>query len=402
MNSCVIHNAEVVTPQRILHRGAVCVERGKILAVSESEPKLFCGELIDAQGMYVAPGFIDLHVHGGNGADFMDGTSEAFETIVRFYASHGVTALQATTTAAPLEDLARVLETARRWMEGTHLSGAQVLGVHLEGPFLSVGQRGCHLRQNIRPPLASDVDRLMRYEDVITEMTLAPELPGCLALIRRLCKQGIVASAGHSQAREEDMRLAIEAGLTHTTHIYSAMSTVVRDGPWRIPGLLETALAYDELTTEMIADGRHLPSTLMRLVLKCKGLDRVCLVSDAMRGAGMPEGNTFIVGGQEVIIENGVAMLADHTSFASSITPIEAMVRNVIDLLGLSIEQAVPLVSRNPARILGIDSRKGTIEPGKDADLVVFDDDLQVKMTLVAGRVIYSRGWKSAQQAAGC
>jgi len=171
------------------------------------------------------------------------------------------------------------------------------------------------------------------------------------------------------------------------------VSTVTRDGHWRIPGLLETTLAYDELTTEMIADGRHLPATLMRLVLKCKGVDRLCLVSDAMRGAGKLEGQTFLVGGQEVIVEDGVAMLPDRTAFACSITPLDIMVRNVIEMLGLSMEQAVQLITRNPARVLGIEARKGTIERGKDADLVIFDDQIQVQMTIVGGEIVYS-SWR--------
>jgi len=385
MNSLTIHNGRVITPQGTLDRGVVEIEEGKILTVSEGKPEQFSGTMIDAQGMYVAPGFIELHVHGGDGADFMDGTLEAFETITRFYASRGVTALQATTSGAPLEHLIGMLETARLWGKGTHRTGALILGVHLEGPFPNVEQSGAQPPQNVRPPSVAEVERLMEYADVITEMTLAPELPGTLALIRELTKRGILAAAGHSQAREKDVLAAMEAGLRHTTHIYSAMSTVIREGPWRIPGLLETTLAYDELTTEVIADGKHLPPTLMRLVLKCKGLDRLCLVSDAMRGAGKAEGDTFLVAGQEVIVEDGVAMLPDRTAFASSITPLDTMVRNVIEMLGLSVEQAVQLVTRNPARVLGIEAQKGTIEPGKDADLVIFDDQIRVQMTIVGG-----------------
>jgi len=390
VNVLTILNARIITPQGTIQNGTVRIEGGKIAEVKEGKPEIVSGTAIDAGGRYVAPGFIELHVHGGDGADFMDRTLEAFETITRFYASRGVTALQATTSAAPLEDLIEVLETARVWREETHRPGALILGVHLEGPFLNVEQRGCQPLQNVRIPSAVEVERLMEYADVITEMTLAPELPGALALIRELARRGVLAAAGHSQAREKDVLAAMEAGLRHTTHIYSSMSTVIREGPWRIPGLLETTLAYDELTTEMIADGKHLPPTLMRLVLKCKGLDRLCLVSDAMRGAGRAEGDTFLVAGQEVIIEDGVAMLPDRTAFASSITPLDTMVRNVIEMLGLSVEQAVQLVTRNPARVLGIEARKGTMEPGKDADLVIFDDQIQVQTTIVGGKVIYA------------
>lgn len=390
MSSLTIHNAWIITLQGTVHRGVVQIENGKIATVSENGSQQVSGTVIDGQGMYVAPGFIDMHVHGGNGADFMDGTLEAFETITRFHASRGVTALQATTSAASFEEIIQVLELARQWKQTAPRNGSQILGVHLEGPFLNVEQCGAQPPQNVRLPSAEDVERLMEYADIITEMTLAPELPGALDLIRELTKRGILVSAGHSQAREKDLLAAIEAGLTHTTHIFSTMSTVMREGPWRIPGLLETTLAYDELTTEMIADGKHLPPTLMRLVLKCKGPDRLCLVSDAMRGAGRPEGETFLVAGQEVIVEDGVAILPDRTAFACSITPLDTAVRNVIEMLGLSVEQAVQLVTRNPARVLGIEARKGAIEPGKDADLVILDDQIQVQMSIVGGKVIYS------------
>jgi N-acetylglucosamine-6-phosphate deacetylase len=390
VNSITLHNAQVITPQGILEHGTVQIDQGKITSVSPGDPDQFSDIAIDAQGMYLAPGFIDLHVHGGDGADFMDNTLEAFETITRFYGTRGVTALQPTTTAAPPEDLILVLETARVWKQKAHRTGSRLLGVHVEGPFLNIEQTGAQPPRNLRDPSIADLDRLLQYADVITQLTLAPELPGALELIREASQRGILVSAGHSQAREKEILAAIEAGLRHTIHIYSSMSTVVREGPWRVPGLLETTLVYDELTTEMIADLKHIPPTLMRLVFKCKGLDSLCLVSDAMRGAGKAEGETLLFGDQEILIEDGVAMLPDRTAFAGSITPLDTMVRNVIETLGLSVEQAVQMATRNPARVLGIEAQKGSIEPGKDADLVIFDDQIQVQTTIVGGEIVYS------------
>ena len=390
MNSVTLLNGRVITPHGTFDPGAVQIDQGIITTVAPGRPEHVPGTVIDAQGMYLAPGFIELHVHGGDGADFIDGTLKAFETITRFYSTRGVTALQATTTAASPEDLIPILETARIWKKKAQRTGSRLLGVHLEGPFLNRIQTGAQPSQNLREPSMADLSRLMDYADVITQMTLAPELPRAVQVIRELTQRGILVSAGHSQAQEKDVLAAIEAGLSHTIHIYSSMSTVVREGPWRVPGLLETTLVYDELTTEMIADVRHLPPTLMRLVLKCKGVDRLCLVSDAMRGAGKAEGETFTLGGQRVIIEDGVAMLPDRTAFAGSITPLDTMVRNVIETLGLSVEQAVQMATRNPARVLGIEAQKGTIEPGKDADLVIFDDQIRVHTTIVGGEVVYS------------
>lgn len=394
MERMTIHNARVITSERILEGAAVQIEGGEIAAVLEEGPSPGNGQVLDAQGMYLAPGFIEPHVHGGNGADWMDGTLEAFETIVAFYGTRGVTSIQGTTTAAPLEQAERVLETARDWRRadrrvGARPPGARLVGIHLEGPFLNREQCGAQPPSHIYSPPAGIAAWVLDYADVVTQITLAPELPGALDLIRELASVGILVAAGHSQATEPEVEAAIEAGLRHVIHIYSSMSTFIRRGPWRVPGLLECALVYDELTTEMIADLCHLPPTLMRLVLKCKAPDKVCLVSDAMRGAGWPEGDRFTIGGQEVIIEDGVAQLPDGTAFAGSVTPLDQMVHNVIQTLGLSVEQAVRLVTLSPARILGIEDRTGTIEPGKDADLVIFDDQIQVQATIVGGQVVY-------------
>ena len=389
-----IYNAGIITPDEVIRPGWVKIEEGRVAALGSGQPAVQGPEAINAGGMWLTPGLIDMHVHGGDGADFMDGTLEAFDTITRFYATRGVTALQATTISAPLDELAHVLETARAWRQRSNSghTGAALLGVHVEGPFLSVEQRGAHLAGNILPITDMAVARLLEYADVIREITLAPEVPGALELIRDLCRRDILVAAGHSQARLRDVERAIDAGLRHSTHIYSGMSTFIREGPWRIPGLVETTLASDALTTEMIGDGKHLPPAMMRMVLKCKAPDRLCLVSDAMRVAGMAQGHRFQVAGQEAIIEDGVAMLADRSSFAGSITPLDRMVSNMVNLMGLSLPDAIRLATVNPARVLGIGARKGSIAPGKDADLVLVDDQLQVHMTLIGGHVVHSRG----------
>jgi N-acetylglucosamine-6-phosphate deacetylase len=371
--------------------GVVQITEGRVLSVSAEDLRDIEGPELDAHGMYLSPGFIDIHVHGGAGADFSDGTLEAFETITQFYPRRGVTALQVTPAALPLEDTVRVLEVTRQWLQEGSRPGSRILGVHLEGPFLNIEQSGAQPPDNVGAPVPAHVERLLGFDDVITEMTLAPELPGAIDLIRELKRRGILVAAGHSQAREEHVVAAIEAGLSHTSHIYSSMSTVVRDGPWRVPGLLETTLVYDELTTEMIADGRHLPPTLMRLVYKCKGPDRLSLVSDAMRGAGGAEGDEFEFAGQKVIVEDGVAMLPSRVAFAGSVTPLDTAVRNVVNYLGISVEDAIRMVTRNPAALLGIEDRKGSIEPGMDADLTLLDDDMEVHATIIGGEVVYTR-----------
>lgn len=392
MEPTIITNARVITPERVLEGAAIQIEDGKIASVpADALSPAPDGHVLDARGMILAPGLIEPHNHGGNGGDWMDGTLEAFDTILTFHATRGVTSIQATTTASPLDQAFRVLDTAREWKRQSRQAGSRLLGVHLEGPFLNKEQCGAQPPSHIFAPPPGIAGQLLDYADVFTQLTLAPEVPGALDLIRELADAGVLVAAGHSQATEPQMIAAIKAGLRHVIHIFSSMSTVTRHGPWRVPGVLECALVYDELTTEMIADLCHLPPTLMRLVLKCKAPDKVCLVSDAMRGAGLPEGDHFTMGGQVVIIEDGVAQLPDRTSFAGSVTPLDVMLRNVVRELGLDLLQAVQLVTLNPARILGIDNWTGSIEVGKKADLVLLDEDLEVAATWVEGRLVYRR-----------
>ncbi|MBN1316549.1 MAG: N-acetylglucosamine-6-phosphate deacetylase [Anaerolineales bacterium] len=390
LESIIIRNARVIKPDCSVVLGGVKIIGGKIDSIITNESKdIDVYRVIDAQGHYLAPGFIDIHVHGGNGADFMDCSKEAFETITQFYATRGVTSLQATITAAPIEEILRFLQVLRNWNHSGPHGGARILGAHLEGPFLNPEQCGAQPIDYLDSPNSESVERILEYADVITEVTLAPELSGAPGLIRRLVNTGILVSAGHSQSREKDVIAAIKAGLSHTTHLFSTMSTVIREGPWRIPGLLETSLVYDELSAEIISDGKHLPATLMRLAYKCKGPDKLCLVSDAMRGAGRPEGESFTLAGKSVIVADGVAMLADRSAFAASITPLDKALHIAIESLDLSVEQATSLVTKNPARIFGIETSKGTIEPGKDADLVVFDRNIRIWMTIIGGKIVY-------------
>lgn len=387
-----ISNGKVVTPKGVLASGGVIVQEEYITEVGRDLIPPVGARTLDACGGYIAPGFIDLHVHGGNGADFMDLTIEAFANITRFHAQHGVTALLATSVAAPMEDLLNLLRQTREWLSYNPQDGSAILGVHLEGPYLNPDQAGAQDTRFLCVPSSAETRQIMAYADVLRRVTLAPELPGALDLVQELAASGVVVSAGHSMAREKELIPAKAAGLGFITHIYSCMSTMVREGPWRVPGLLELALADDQLDTEMIGDAKHLPPVIMRLVWKSKGPDHLCLISDAMAGAGRPVGELQHLGGKgglSVIVEDGVAMLLDRTAFAGSITPLDCMVRNMVHLVGLTVEQVIPLVSTNPARVLHLDDSKGSIEPDKDADLVLLDDALHVQATIIRGQVVY-------------
>ena len=339
---------------------------------------------------YVVPGFIDVHVHGGAGADFMDGTPEGIRAVCRYHALGGTTGLLATTAAAPIEQLLRVLDViAQVQREGS--GGAAILGVHLEGPWFAPSKHGCHVAGQIRAPEPREYERILDvHPGLVRWVTLAPEIDGALELIVALRERGAVPAAGHSDATEPQIERAIDAGLRHVTHLYNAMSTITKDGPHRVPGLIETALARDDLTAEVIADGFHLAPALLRIAARAKGAQRLLLVTDAMRGAGMPDG-TYTFGppdGTPAIVENGVARTVENTGFASSTVQAVDLVRTMVEHAGCPLEDALQMASFTPAAALGLSARKGKLEPGYDADVVVVGADWKARAAVVGGQLI--------------
>ncbi len=288
-------NGRVVLPDRIVSDRAVVIEAGRIAGLASCADLGSEVEIVDVGGRWITPGLIDIHIHGAMGHTFNEPTAEAFAAITSENARRGVTALLATLATASLDDLAACLDFIRGWMRAGH-KGAQVLAAHLESPYIHPAQKGALDPAHLRTPDDGSAERLLAYADVLKIWVLAPELPGGLDLVARLAELGIVPAAGHSMARDTDVLAAMGRGLRHVTHIWSAMSSTVREGPWRRPGLLEAALTFDGLTVEMIADNRHLPPTLMKLAYKCIGPDRLCAISDATSGAGLPEGTVFSMG----------------------------------------------------------------------------------------------------------
>lgn len=380
-------NGRVVLPAEVVER-TVLIDDGRIAGIVDSGALPPGTERIDVGGRLVAPGLIDIHTHGALGHTFNEPSAEAYSVITRENASHGVTSLLATLVTAPIADLVACLQFARHWIGEAH-EGAQVLGVHLEGPYLSVAQKGAQDPAHIRTPDDGTADLLLAQADVLRIVTLAPELPGALELTQRITRLGIVPAAGHSSAREDEVQAAMRRGLRHAVHLWSGQSSTVREGPWRKPGLLEMALTCDGLTAEMIADNRHLPPTLMRMAYRCKGAGRLCVVSDATSGAGLPEGSRFQMGGMEYDVRDGVGMLLDRTAFAGSTTLLDGMVRVLTQVVGVPLVEALRMASLTPARIIGVEGRKGSLAAGKDADIAIFGDDLTVWRTMVAGRWVY-------------
>ncbi|MCF7668674.1 MAG: N-acetylglucosamine-6-phosphate deacetylase [Verrucomicrobia bacterium] len=384
--------AELILPDRIVP-GIVHVEGDRITGISpgiQQKNETESG-VIDLQGGYLAPGFIDLHIHGGLGHDTMEADTVVFRKIADFHISGGTTSLALTTVSASNEEILRVLATASSLL-GKALGGARILGIHLEGPYLSEKKKGAHALNSIRPPLADEWRRYLDYAPLITQMTLAPELEGACDLIKALRQNGVIASGGHSLATEKELTAALDAGMNHATHTFNCMGTAVKLGPYRIAGMLEFALAYPEIRCELIADGKHVSPTLMRMVWNAKGDDGVCLVTDAMGGAGLPIGAKYRAGSENspmAMVEEDVAMLEDGSALAGSILTMIQAVRKTVELVNVPLHTAVKAASLNPAEQLGKDNELGSIEIGKKADLVWFDKQFNVRGVWIDGEMKY-------------
>jgi N-acetylglucosamine-6-phosphate deacetylase len=388
MGKIALINGTVVLPLEISEHRVIVIDKQEILDICDYDTLSEDIDIIDVGGRIIAPGMIDLHTHGALGYTFNEPSSIAFQTITNEYIKHGVTALLATLATASIQDLVSALDFCRYWMASAQ-SRAQVLGVHLEGPYFNPEQRGAQDPNNLRTPDDGSLDALLAYQDVIRIMTFAPELPGALELTQRLSRIGVIPAAGHSSAIDEDIYAAIELGLRHVIHLWSGQSTTRREGPWRKPGILETALASDQLTGEIIADNKHLPPTLQKLAYKCFGADRLCLVSDSTSGAGLAENEHFVMGDMEYYVKNGVGMMLDDSAFAGSVTMLNKMVSNLVSTVGVPLVDAIRMASLTPASVLGIDGQKGSLEIGKDADIAILEQDFSVWRTMIKGRWVY-------------
>jgi N-acetylglucosamine-6-phosphate deacetylase len=401
----LLTHGRVITPLERIDGGAVLVEGGLIRDVGPAEGmRVPPGtRVIDVGGAWISPGFIELHLHGAWGGDVMAGSLKDLARMAKGLGRTGVTSFLPSTLSGPLDGIERAVAAIDQAMQA-RLPGARIAGAHLEGPYFSLEQKGAQNPAYLIPPRPEDYLPLLDRYRCIVRVSAAPELPGGLELGEELRRRGIVASIGHSNATFQEVVRAVASGYTHVTHIFSAMSTVRRVYGYRVSGVVEAALVLDELTAEMIADGHHLPPSLMKLVLKAKGADKVCLVTDSMTAAGMGPGE-YSLGGLEVVVESDipgafeipsqegsrVAKLPDRSAFASSVATMDQLLRTMTRWVGLSLPEAVKLVTLHPARMQGLLRDRGLIGPGMKADLAVFDDDVRILMTLVDGEVVYQR-----------
>ncbi len=393
MEKKLIYNARLITPERIIENGYVIYENGKITDLGKDiNLSEYNGEKTDAKGRYLAPGFIDIHCHGGGGADFMDGTEEAYIAAAEIHAKHGTTTLIPTLTTSATEDFFNSFKIFNS-LKSKEINGAKMPGIHMEGPYFSPKQAGAQDPRYLRAPQKEDYERIYNAsEGAIMRWSVAPELDGAAELGAFLKKNGVLASIGHTDAVYDDVVKAYENGFNLLTHFYSGMSTIIRVGGYRKPGVIESGYIIEGMNVEVIADGHHLPKELLKMIYKSKGADRIALVTDSMRAAGMPEGE-YILGKKDngllCVSEGGVAKLPDRSAFAGSICTADRLVRTMYLSAGASICDAVKMITATPARLIGMDNKKGTLASGKDADLVLFDENINIELTIVEGKTVY-------------
>ena len=388
-----IFNGKIITPYKIIEGGTVLVTGNSITAVGAGNIEAEDAIAIDAKGKYISPGFIDIHVHGGGGHDFMDGNEVAFLKIAEAHVQYGTTAMLPTTLSSSKEELLQSLALYDKANQ-KNINGAQFLGMHLEGPYFAMNQRGAQDPRYIRDPDPAEYGEILSASSSIRRWSAAPELKGAIEFGRYLKSKGILASIAHTDAIYEEVLEAFENGYTLATHLYSGMSGVTRRKAFRYAGVIESVFIIDEMDTEIIADGIHLPPPLLKLVYKIKGADKTALITDAMRAAGMPPGESVLGSlrnGLKVIVEDGVAKLPDRESFAGSVATADRLVRTMVFMADVSLIDAVKMITTTPARILGISEKKGALAVGKDADIVIFDNNINIEMTMVQGWVVYKK-----------
>ncbi len=392
MSRIVIDGATLVSGGSVKPRQTVAISGGRILTVGDNVMQESGDRLIRADGGYLLPGFIDVHVHGGGGSDFMDGTPAAFEEASMAHLRHGTTTLLPTAMASSDAVLERFFEAYRAVRGKERLP--RMPGVHLEGPYLSPDMAGAMQVRHLRIPDPEHLERILRMaRHSILRWTIAPELPGACEMGRLLTRRGILPSAGHSNGYYEDLVRACDNGFASVTHLYSSMSTIRRENGIRRAGMVEAALLLDTIYAEVIADGVHLPPELLRLVYKTKGAGRILAVTDSMRAACTDLKESVLgsmADGLRVVIADGVAKLPDFSSLAGSIATADRLLRVLHFKAGIPLQDAAQMLTSNPARLLRMENDIGLIAPGCRADLVMLDQDLLVQWVMKGGRMVRS------------
>ena len=373
-------NARILTPQGWLKDGSVLIRDGKILEVTNCDLAVIGAQLIDVKGMYVLPGGVEIHAHGGGGRDFMECTEDAFRGAVQTHMKYGTTSIFPTLSSSTVPMIEQAAETCTRMMAE---KDSPILGLHLEGHYLNMAMAGGQMPENIKNPDPNEYIPIVENWHCIKRWDAAPELPGAMQFGKYITGKGILASVAHTQAEFEDIRTAYEAGYTHATHFYNAMPGFHKRREYKYEGTVESIYLMDDMTVEVVADGIHVPPTILRLVYKIKGVERMCAITDALACAASDNKEAF---DPRVIIEDGVCKLADHSALAGSVATMDRLIRTMVQKADIPLADAVRMVSETPARIMNVYDRKGSLQKGKDADIIVMDEDLMIRAVWAMGK----------------
>ena len=375
-------NARILTPQGWLKDGSVLIRDNKILEVTNCDLAVIGAQLVDVKGMYVLPGGVEIHAHGGGGRDFMECTEDAFRTAVSTHMRYGTTSIFPTLSSSTVPMIEQAADTCTRLMQE---KDSPILGLHLEGHYLNMAMAGGQMPENIKNPDPNEYIPIVERWNCIKRWDAAPELPGAMQFGKYISAKGILAAVAHTPAEFEDIRTAYEAGYTHATHFYNAMPGFHKRREYKYEGTVESIYLLDDMTVEVVADGIHVPPTILRLVYKIKGVERTCLITDALACAASDSHEAF---DPRVIIEDGVCKLADRSALAGSIATMDRLIRTMVQKADIPLADAVRMASETPARIMGVYDRKGSLQKGKDADIMVMDDDLKIRAVWSMGRLI--------------
>lgn len=377
-----IINGRILTPQGWLEGGSVIVEDGKIAEVSNNSFVIEGAEVIDAKGCDIVPGGIEMHVHGGGGRDFMEGDEEAFRVAIDAHMQYGTTSIFPTLSSSTVPMIEKACETCTKLMAEPD---SPVLGLHLEGPYFNPKQAGAQIPEWIKAPVKEEYEYLLEKWPCLKRWDEAPELEGSHEFIKCCCKHGVLPSIGHTRAKYDEVAAANELGMTHATHFYNAMPVVYKNREFKETGTVESIFALENMTVEMIADGIHVPPVMLRMIYQIKGVERTALITDALACAASKDDTAF---DPRVVLEDGVCKLADRSALAGSIATMDRLVRTCVQQAGIPMEDACRMISETPAKIMGVYDRKGSLEKGKDADIIFFDKNQELTFVMQMGRIV--------------
>lgn len=373
-------NGNILTPQGWIKDGSVLISNGKILEVTNSDLAVIGAKVIDVKGMYIVPGFIGMHIHGGGGHDYTEGTVEAFESATKAHLLHGATSVFPTLTSTTFDNIKKAANICEELMKTNKV----IQGLHIEGPYLNPKMAGTQWGEYLKTPQKEEYSDLIDSVSCIKRWDISPEIEGGYEFGKYTSSKGILTAITHTEAEYEDIKKAFASGFKHAAHFYNAMPGFHKRREYKYEGTVESVYLTDGMSVEVIADGRHLPATILKLVYKLKGVEHTCLVTDALKYAAF-DGK---IDDPRYVIENEVCKLADHSSLAGSLATMDKLVWTMVKKANIPLEDAVRMASETPARIIGIADRKGTLQKGKDADIVILDKDTNVRCVFSYGEIV--------------